>query len=141
MKTTHTTLGLVLAALSAAATAAPFEMAPHGESYLGPKTLKIEVAPAAKGDKALIKVQGINHAWDGKVVLADLQRGSDGRADYRIRWQGKDWLLLQDRRDRGVYLYLPGTQDLRLSLQREASLALQPASIAADYERADGAVR
>ncbi|ABC22822.1 hypothetical protein F11_10395 [Rhodospirillum rubrum F11] len=47
-------------------------MAAYGESYQGPKTLTVEVAPTAKGDHVLIKSHGVNHPWDGKVFLAEV---------------------------------------------------------------------
>ena len=127
--------------LSAAASAAPFEMAAHGESYMGPKTLTVQIAPSAKGDKALIKVFGINHPWDGKVVMADLREDPLGRIDYVIRWQSKEWVLLKNHAERGIRLSLPGAADLALTFQRGDSADVIPAHIASDYERPDGAVK
>ena len=141
MNTPRTALCLMLAALSAAASAAPFEMAAHGESYIGPKTLTVQVAPSAKGDKALIKVFGINHPWDGKVVMADLREDPLGRIDYVIRWQGKEWVLMKDHAERGVRLSMPGAPDMPLTYQRADSLDVITNHIGSDYERPGGAVK
>ncbi len=141
MNTPRIALGLMLTALSAAAAAAPFEMAAHGESYIGPKTLTVQIAPSAKGDKALIKILGINHPWDGKVVMADVREDPLGRTDYVVRLQGQEWVLLKNHAERGIRLSMPGTQDMSLTFQRADSLEVVPAHIGSDYERPGGAVK
>lgn len=125
-----------------AAWCAPMAMATYGESYRGPKTLTVELAATAKGDQALIKVRGINHAWDNKVILTEVRKDAYGRLAYVAKMQGKDYIVLHESKEQGsVVLYLLGEPEMRLSFDKDAALAVKPQHILTDYERPEGAVK
>jgi hypothetical protein len=142
MKIIHIAASFAIAAAATTATAAPFQLATYAESYAGPKTLTVEVASSAQGDKALIKVYGINHPWDGKVVMTTVRRDANrGSVEYVARSQGKEWVVMHETERGSAKLSLPGSLDLPLHFDRGASLSLAPAHIASDYERPEGAVK
>jgi hypothetical protein len=126
----------------AASAAEPMAMGRYGESYVGPKTLSVELAANAKGDRALIKAYGINHPWDGKVMLTDVRKDAYGRIDYVLKQApGKEIVVMQSSPDRGHLLSLPGEGNLPLTFDREAARQVMPLHLRTDYEKADGAVK
>ena len=133
---------LALTVFSAGASwSATLELAKYAEAYNGPKTLTVERVATADGTQALIKVQGINHPWNDKVVLTRLRPGAQGRTEYVAKVQGKDYVVMNESEQGGASLFLPGQADLWLSFDKPASKALSPQRLLSDYERADGAVK
>lgn len=134
MKLRHALFALVLAT-GCASLQAREAMATFGESYRGPKTLTVEVAPTAKGDQALIKVYGINHPWNGKVFLASRHNGGNNETEYVIKHEGTDYILMQDGRKHGQRVYLPGQGELELAFDRPASLEVKPEHLMTYFEQ------
>ena len=134
MKLRHALFALVLAA-GCASLQAREAMATFGESYQGPKTLTVEVAPTAKGDQALIKVHGINHPWNGKVFLATRRNGSDHATEYVIKHEGADYVMMLDGSKHGQRVYLPGQGELGLTFDRPASLEVKPEHLMTYFEQ------
>lgn len=114
-------------------------MAVFGEAYQGPKTLSVVLAPTAKGDQVLIKVFGVNHPWNNKVLKAALRRGSQNRVEYVIKHEGADFVLMREGVEQGAFLTLPGLGDLRLSFDRPAALEVQPEHLMTGLENQQGA--
>ena len=114
-------------------------MAQYGESYVGPKTMTVEVAPLADATKALIKIVGVNHAWNGKVFLAQLRRGSNQRVEYVIAGNDGERVVMEENPTRGTILYLPGIGDARLDFDRGSSFRVQPEHLLTEYENQSGA--
>jgi len=108
-------------------------MANFGEAYQGPKTLSVELAPTAKGDQALIKINGVNHPWNDKVLLATVRKINDQRTHYVIKHEGADFMVMQDD-DRGPRLMLPGLGELPLRFDRAAALEVRTEHLMTDLE-------
>ena len=132
-------LGVSIAGLSVLCHARE-PMARYGESYVGPKTMTVELAPLADGATALIKITGVNHAWNGKVFQAQLRRGSNQRLEYVIAGtDGGDQVILEENPTRGTLLYLPGFGDARLEFDRSAAFRVQPEHLLTEFENQSGA--
>jgi hypothetical protein len=127
--------------LSAPAWSAPMAMATYGEAYTGPKTLTVQLAANAQGDRALIKVTGVNHPWNNKVVLTEVRRDANNRVDYVARFGSNEFVVMQDSPDRGTLITLPGLGNLPLRFDRAQALETPPQHLLTDYERPDGAVK
>lgn len=113
-------------------------MAVFGEFYEGPKTLTVELASTAKGDQALIRISGVNHAWNGKIFMASLRRATKQggeQLDYLIKHDGADYVLMREEGERGQRIYLPGRADSPLSFIRQASLGMQPEHLMTAFEQ------
>ena len=129
-------LGAVLLSASTL-TLAREAMAKYGEYYLGPKTMTVELAKLASGTQALIKVYGVDHAWDGKVLRVDVRSGRDDRSEYYLKVDGKDYVMMLV----GQYqaqIYLPGLGESYLQFKREESLSVQPEHLMTEYEQYAG---
>lgn len=108
-------------------------VARYGEYYKGPKTLTVELVWLASGEGALIKVYGVNHPWDGRVMRASLHEGNDRLNELYVVEEGKEYLLLREGPSHGARCYLPGLGELSLSFDRDAALQLKPEHLMTDY--------
>ncbi len=98
------------------------------------------LAPTAKGDQALIKVTGVDHALDGVVLLANIeQRPNDERA-YRSELDGKMRTLVLFARSywasTDYTVYIPGREEpYALAVDETRSKSVDKAALVAEYQQ------
>lgn len=115
------------------------KMKPYGEIYTGPKNEQVEIAFYEKGDEALIQIQGVNHAWDKKVLRAKLESAGSGGKNFTVTQNGADYVALAQRGGTyftSVELYLPGDEQVvvPLSYNSDASKEARPLHVRSAYE-------
>jgi hypothetical protein len=130
------------AAAPAAAEAPPTPaLKPSGlkKVFKGPEGQTVSMVflePAGEG-QVLIRFDGLNSKWDGKVFLHQL-RQSTGKEDYVTKVDGSDYVTVTMRDSYGARfyeVYPPQSRDsLRIQYSEEASEKLDPAAVVTRYE-------
>lgn len=123
-------------------TAPPADAAPaagpvarYGEAWTGPGVVQVVLAEIPDADAAYVRITGINHPWDGRVLrLGHRPAPRDGR-DYFLPFEGSDWVMIVKRKDfrsgrMQAWLYVPGLGDVgELAEAAEAARALDTAAL------------
>lgn len=132
---------------SAASGAQKIDVASYGEVYQGPKTMSVDLAPAQAGDKALVRISGINHEWNNKVFLASVKKVyAPYRLEYQVQVGGQTHTLMWTEHEgspaAAVFLKpnqgnpLANRHDaIPLSFDKAAALKLQTSSLAAEWDK------
>jgi eukaryotic-like serine/threonine-protein kinase len=117
-----------------------FEVNKYGEVYLGKASEEVALVDITGQKAALMRVSGINHPWDGRVLkLASRPAPRDG-ADYYIQHNGGDWVMLVKRKnyqtgDMNVFLYVPDLGELgKVELDRDLSKQLNTQELLDSYK-------
>lgn len=117
---------------------AALELSKYPVVLVGEMGLEAVVAPTADEEQALVRISGLNHAIDGVVFLADIEkRDNEGRA-YRAEIDGQQRSLVVRTRSwshMNYRSYIPGENDPReLAVDEEALKDFDTKSLLAEYE-------
>ena len=64
-----------------------------------------------ENNEALLTIEGIDHPWDGKIMIAKAKKYPD-KTEYAIQVDGKDYVVFINRSGSGeVYLQRSGSPD------------------------------
>jgi hypothetical protein len=70
----------------------------------------VRIGPA-ENNEALLTIEGIDHPWDGKIMIAKAKKYPD-KTEYTIQVDGKDYVVFINRSGAGeVYLQNGGNPD------------------------------
>ena len=106
------TVVLVLTATLALAQTRP-QVGKDAKVYKGSEGLSltlVRIGPA-ENNEALLTIEGIDHPWDGKIMIAKVKKYPD-KTEYTIQVDGKDYVVFINRTGSGeVYLQKSGSPD------------------------------
>lgn len=68
--------------------------AAHMQGFSGEQGLSVVLLPTVDMRQALLRIRGVNHPFDGQVMLVELRPGSGGQQSAMIRHEGRDFYLL-----------------------------------------------
>ncbi len=113
-------------------------MLPYGEIYSGSKNETVEVGYFKDSQDALIRVKGVNHEWDNKVINVTYHTAGQGK-DFVTKVDGKDYTLLV-LRPSVTELHMPGysANPTRLYFDKNASQEARPLHLRTAYEQQAG---
>lgn len=120
--------------------AAALELAKHPQVFDAGQGVSLALVPTADGKQALVQVKGINHPLDEVVFLTQVHELGNEQRDYGIRFDGRAYNLVNQRRAWGGESYqlnLPNTQGFELRFDEDKTKALKPAALLALYQRQD----
>jgi hypothetical protein len=97
MKHSILLITILLAAIDNSSAQERPAMARYAKGYKGYEGLRIAVSPYADMKRALVMFYGINHPWDRKIFLCDMnevQSSVNPRIEYQTLIDGQQWNLL-----------------------------------------------
>ena len=126
-------------ATAAAAASGAFKPTGVKKVFRGPEgeTASLVFLAPIEDHRVLIRFDGTNTAWDGKVMM-HVARSIPDKDDYIAQIGGGDYVTITQRF--GSYeMYPPGRPNsLRLYYSDEDARKVDPAAVIADYERQGG---
>lgn len=131
-------LALFCSVILLSAEASALELAKHPQVFNAGQGVSLALVPTADGKQALAQVSGINHPLDEVVFLTQVNELGNEQRDYGIRFDGRGYNLVNQRRAWGGESYqlnLPNTQGFELRFDEEKSKSFKPAELLALYQR------
>lgn len=134
-------LAIALTGLGITLAVQAIELAKYPKVFSGGQGVEVVLAPSVDGQKALVRVSGINDPIDQVVFLGELEKRGAAREVYATRIDGRSYGLLH--KETSTYgggdrymVYLPGKRDgLPLAFNEDKTKALKLADLQASYER------
>ncbi len=102
--------------------------------------LQVTIAPTEDGSQALVKMTGVDHAIDGVVMLAEVEKRENEERAYQARVNGKIRSLVMYAKSHwasGDYTaYIPGQAEPHaLTKNEEQSSSMDLAALQTEYEQ------
>lgn len=107
--------------------------------YLGPHNETVAIARSAEQSAAFVKITGVNHGFDGKVLRVLTRPGGLGNEEYVIQHDNRDYVMflklkLRSPAGERYELYLPGIdEEIRMTYDSTQSRALDPIALRDEY--------
>lgn len=103
------------------------------KAYKGSDGVTVTIVPVLPRDSAqvLIKISGVDHAWDGLVFLHSVRK-TGSKTDYVMPVNGRDFVTVTVRNNQYT-LYLTGGKELVLTYDGDVSAKVDVNAVRDEY--------
>lgn len=134
-------IGVTLALLGTTtlAAAADITLGKYVKVYKGKEGATVALALSRDNKSALVRVTGLSHALDGKVLLCEQKEWGRNASGCSTLIDGRKWGIFSTERSRwggeGSYVWLPGMEKFPVSFDEKASKKVKGAALLAAYTK------